>query len=59
MNQDWDRFKAAVNIRRSIDAAHMEGQSFMGIDAVELGLADETINSLDELKVKLNRRHRL
>ncbi len=59
VNEDWERFKQAVNTRRSIASEHMEGQSFTGVKAVELGLADANINSLEELITKLTARHRL
>jgi signal peptide peptidase SppA len=45
----YAQFKDAVNLRREVDAKHMEGQIFDGIEAVEIGLVDGVIDSLDEV----------
>ena len=53
----WADFKAAVNRRRSIDSADMEGQTFSGAEARAHGLADARADSLEWLEEKLIQRH--
>jgi len=43
------QFKEAVNARREISAEHMEGQVFDGSEAVEIGLVDGVVDSLEEV----------
>lgn len=45
----YAQFKDAVNARREIDAKYMEGQIFDGAEAVEIGLVDGMVDSLDEV----------
>lgn len=48
--EKWhDRFKAEVNINRSIDDEYLEGQVFEGDEAIEINMSDATVNSLSEL----------
>lgn len=44
-----DQFHAAVSNRRSLKAEHMEGQTFDAEEAVQHGLSDGIVNSIDEL----------
>jgi signal peptide peptidase SppA len=43
------QFKEAVNSRREVADEHMQGQIFDGLEAVEVGLIDGVIDSLDEI----------
>lgn len=53
----WEAFKAAVNLRRKVDAAHMEGQTFSGEVAVHAGLADACADTLAAVQEKVMKRH--
>lgn len=57
VNATWETFKTAVNERRTIDEAHMEGQTFTGEVGVHAGLVDACANSIDLVQEKILRRH--
>lgn len=57
VNDTWGRFKQAVNRRRSISEADMEGQTFYGLDAREPHLIDACAGSLAAVQAKLIARH--
>ena len=53
LQADSDRihaqFKSAVTRNRAIDEKHLQGQSFDGITAAEIGMTDGVIDDMDEL----------
>ena len=57
VNDTWARFKQAVTLRRSIDEADMEGQTFYGLDARDKGLVDACTISKTLLQQKILNRH--
>ncbi len=57
VNATWARFKQAVNRRRAIDEADMEGQSFYGWDAENKRLVDACIISISLIRKKIDKRH--
>ena len=57
VNATWGRFKQAVNRRRAIDEADMEGQMFYGLDARDHHLVDACAASLFLTQTKLISRH--
>ena len=57
VNTTWAEFKSAVNRRRNVADAYMEGQTFTGTEAKNYGLADARADSLPFLQEKLAARH--
>ncbi len=57
VNATWARFKQAVNRRRAIDEADMEGQSFYGVEARDIKIVDAVTSSLEHVQKKISKRH--
>ena len=49
VNKIYAQFKDAVQLHREIAAEYMEGQTFDGAEAAEIGLVDGGADSLDEI----------
>jgi protease-4 len=49
VNKIYGQFKEAVNLRREVADANMQGQVFDGVEAVEAGLIDGIFDSLEEV----------
>lgn len=45
----YNQFTEAVNLNREVDREYMQGQIFSGTEAVEIGLCDGQVESMDEL----------
>ncbi len=57
VNATWARFKQAVNRRRSISEADMEGQSFYGVESRDIKIVDAVTSSLELVQKKISKRH--
>lgn len=57
VNATWAEFRDAVNSRRSVADADMEGQTFTGRQGVARGLVDACVDSIGVLEEKLIQRH--
>jgi signal peptide peptidase SppA len=49
VDKTYAEFKDAVKLHRELDDQHMQGQIFDGDEAVQIGLCDGLVESLDEL----------
>jgi protease IV len=45
----YSQFSESVNLNREVDSKYMQGQVFDGAQAVEIGLCDGLVDSMDEL----------
>lgn len=49
MDDIHDKFKAAVNSKRSVEAQYLQGQVFYGDEAAEIGMVDGIVEDMQEV----------